>query len=209
MNDPEIRQAFHNIVLRNYHEDSDTLVVDELGLEEGKCRADIAVVNGNLDGYEIKSGADSLTRLNQQVISYNAVFDHSSIILEEKHLADASQKLPVWWGIILVSENMHEELMFETIKPPLMNPIVNNYAVAQLLWREEAQEILFNLGIRGSRLRQKRSILYSDIIEIIDSVGLRCIVREYLKKRQNWRPLVRPSLNDGLCRPNAMSLNFQ
>jgi hypothetical protein len=203
MNDPEIRQALHGIFLRKYHEDSDTLVIDELGLEHGKCRADIAVINGHLDGFEIKSDADSLSRLSQQIISYNAVFDHSSIVLEERHLSKAIRMIPTWWGIILVTDK-NDEFRFTMIRPSDKNANINNYAMAQLLWREEAQEILFNLGIRGSQLRQKRSLLYSYIVEMIDSDELRHIVRGYLKKRQYWRHLEQPIPNDGSCRPTAM-----
>jgi hypothetical protein len=56
MNDPLIRKAFHCSFLQKEHAAPTTLVVDELGLEHGKCRADIAVINGHLIGYEIKSG---------------------------------------------------------------------------------------------------------------------------------------------------------
>ena len=80
MNDVEIRQNFHRKILRRQHAHKDTLVIDELGLQHGKCRADIAVVNGHLVGYEIKSSSDSLSRLKQQVESYNAVFDRVFIV---------------------------------------------------------------------------------------------------------------------------------
>ncbi|MGD0006408.1 MAG: sce7726 family protein, partial [Anaerolineaceae bacterium] len=175
--------------------------------EHGKCKADIAVINGHLEGFEIKSGADTLSRLSQQIISYNAVFDYSSIVLEERHLSEAIQMVPKWWGIILATEN-NDELQFKTLRPPSENTNINNYAVAQLLWRKEAQEILFNLGIRGTQLRQKRSLLYSYIVEMIDCYELRHIVREYLKKRQYWRHLEQPILNDGLYPPNAMLSDF-
>jgi len=73
MNDLEIRGSFHRKKLRLQHAHVDTLVVDELGLNHGECRADIAVINGHLVGYEIKSNKDSLRRLEGQVNSYNAV----------------------------------------------------------------------------------------------------------------------------------------
>jgi len=63
MNDAGIRRNLHCKKLRRHHVDPDTLVVDELGLKHGKCRADIAVINGHLMGYEIKSDDDSLRRL--------------------------------------------------------------------------------------------------------------------------------------------------
>ena len=189
MNDPEIRRALHTKFLRKFHEEPDTLVIDELGLEHGKCRADIAVINGHLEGFEVKSNADTLQRLSHQILSYNAVFDHSSIVVEDRYLDDVIRIVPNWWGIIQVTSSYCEELHFRIVRPSIQNINTNNYAVAQLLWRNEAQEILFNLGVTGSQLRQKRSVLYRAIIEMMDANELRKVVRQYLKNRQNWRPL--------------------
>ena len=58
MNDMLIRESFHRQVLKRYRRSPHTLVLNELGLRHGKCRADIAVVNGSLTGYEIKSDDD-------------------------------------------------------------------------------------------------------------------------------------------------------
>ncbi|WP_283807951.1 DUF2130 domain-containing protein [Bradyrhizobium macuxiense] len=58
--DRDVRQALHRKVLKERHGDADTLVLDELGLRHGTCRVDIAVVNGYLHDYEIKSDADTL-----------------------------------------------------------------------------------------------------------------------------------------------------
>ncbi len=53
MNDVEIRQNFHRKILRRQHAQKNTLVIDELGLNHGRCRADIAVVNGHFWGFVI------------------------------------------------------------------------------------------------------------------------------------------------------------
>ena len=68
MNDGRIRAAFHGKILRRQHLCPETLVLDELGLMHGRCRADIAVVNGCLIGYEIKHGCQvrsSVVRASQ------------------------------------------------------------------------------------------------------------------------------------------------
>jgi hypothetical protein len=140
-----------------------------------------------LEGYEIKSDVDSLYRLNQQIDGYDAIFDHSSIIVTACHIVEASKMVPEWWGIISASESIDNIPQFEIIRRPCKNPKINNYAVAQLLWREEAQKVLLNNGIRGAQLRQKRSFLYGYIAETLDSNELRFTVREYLKERRGWR----------------------
>jgi len=77
------------------------------------------------------------------------------------------QILPNWWGVILAKSSKYNRVNFEYLKLPRLNPKINNYAVAQLLWREEAQEVLFNLGVRGARLRERRAILYKYIVELL------------------------------------------
>lgn len=187
MNDPLIRKEFHYSFLQKEYGTPNTLIVDELGLEHGKCRADIAVINGYINGYEIKSEKDSLVRLKNQIDKYNAVFDHSSIVLEKRHLNEVMNLAPKWWGIIFAMESENRSICFETIREPSQNLLIDDFAVAQLLWRNEAREILENLGVKGKQLRECRSNLYQYIIDMLDSCTLRSLVREYLKKRQDWR----------------------
>jgi hypothetical protein len=197
MNDPQIREAFHRIVLRNCHNSLATLVVNELGLEHGRCRADIAVINGHLIGYEIKSDVDSLKRLAFQIETYNTVFDLSSVVLTERHLSEVMRMIPDWWGVILATENNKKFIHFEHLRSPIQNTFTKDYSVVQLLWRDEAQQVLMKLGIQGAQLRKSRSCLYKDIINLLEPPVLRNIVREFLKKRQGWRDHVLPFPNDG------------
>jgi hypothetical protein len=197
MNDQQIRTSFHSTWLRKHHNDTKTIVINELGLNHGKNRADIAIINGRLIGYEIKSDLDSLRRLNEQIVSYNAIFDHSYLIVTKRHLKDAEAILPEWWGIILASEGKHGTVYFKCIKKSKINSNVDNYAVAKLLWRNEAQEILSTLGIRGKQIRESRDNLYGYIVTRMNSVKLRKTVRSYLTKRVHWRYPSLPSPSDG------------
>lgn len=70
--DIEIRSALHRKKLRQLHERADTLVIDELGLAHAKARVDVAVINGCLHGYEIKSAQDTLDRLAGQLTHWCA-----------------------------------------------------------------------------------------------------------------------------------------
>ena len=127
MNDQQIRNSFHHKYLHKHHEDSATLVVDELGLQHGKCRADIAVINGHLIGYEIKSDADSLKRLDNQIASYNLVFDYISVIVAVCHLEETTTIVPDWWGIISVAEGKRGAIYFKTVRRSTQNRNVDKY----------------------------------------------------------------------------------
>jgi len=45
----------------------DTLVIDELGLVQAKSRIDVAVINGYIHVYKIKSARQTLSRLDKQL----------------------------------------------------------------------------------------------------------------------------------------------
>jgi hypothetical protein len=76
--DVAIRPALRSRLLVEHAHDPETVLIEELGLRRGLVRVDIAVVNGLLHGYEIKSDRDSLRRLAKQVDVYSAVLDRRS-----------------------------------------------------------------------------------------------------------------------------------
>jgi hypothetical protein len=193
MNDVEIRRNFHRKMLRRQHARNDTLVIDELGLQHGKCRADIAVVNGYLVGYEIKSDSDSLRRLGQQVESYNAVFDRAFIVAGNRHINTVQDYIPEWWGVIVSAKGPRGAINFETVRRARTNKTIDPISMARLLWRDEAAEILTQKEVSRKILRQPRAILYEYLAEMLSICELRRHIRMYLKKRRNWRCPESPS----------------
>ena len=95
----DVREALHAKVLLAHRDDPHTLVVDELGLCEGEARVDIAVVNGFIHGFEIKSERDTLERLPHQVEVYSLVLDRVTLVVAENHAAHAMEVIPDWWGV--------------------------------------------------------------------------------------------------------------
>ena len=204
MNDVEIRQNFHRKKLRQQHAQKNTLVIDELGLNHGKCRADIAVVNGHFVGYEIKSNNDSLRRLNEQVKSYNAVFDKISIVVGDRHINSIQNYIPQWWGVIVSIRGPRGAVNFDIIREARTNKNIDPISIARLLWRNEAEEILRQKNLSPRILRRPRETLYEHLVDKLNICELRKIIGEYFKKRKNWRCPELPSRYDGLCQPAAM-----
>lgn len=202
MNDVQIRQNFHRKRLRQQHAQKDTLVIDELGLNHGRCRADIAVVNGYLVGYEIKSNNDSLRRLERQVASYSAVFDKAYIIAGDRHINSVRDQIPEWWGIIACARGPRGAVNFDMTRKAQVNKSIDPISVAQLLWRNEAAEVLMQKEMSPRSLRQPRAVLYKYLVDTLNTCELRKTVREYLKKRRNWRCPESLSQYDGLCQPS-------
>jgi hypothetical protein len=205
MNDPEIRQCFHKKMLRRYHADQSALVLDELGLMHGAYRADIAIVNGKLIGFEIKSDGDSLYRLKKQIAAYNSVFDRIAIVVSERHRRDVTQKVPKHWGIVVSKKGKRGAIHFKTQRKSKTNPHVDPMSVAQLLWKGEAIEILQQEGAPRHLLNSPRIKLYRRLSKRLPLETLKLTVRTYLKSRSNWRCLTQPFLYDDSCQPTAKS----
>jgi hypothetical protein len=197
MHDRDVRDALHRKVLKEHHGDPNTLVLDELGLRHGTCRVDIAVVNGYLHGYEIKSDTDTLERLPGQVSVYGAVLDRATLVVSEKYAEKARVYLPDWWSVKVVTTGSRGAINFDTVQPCKANPSIDPIALAELLWRPEVIEILRGLGTHEPFLRKPRAALYRYLAEVVELKDLRDLVRKTLKSRARWRGQ-RPLLS-GAC----------
>lgn len=197
MRDRDVRTAVLKKVIADHVADPSTLVVEELGLEHGACRVDIAVVNGFLHGYELKSDADTLSRLPFQIDAYSKVLDRATLIAGERHIDAAIGLLPDWWGIKVATRGSRGAIHIETVRPVSNNPAASPVHIAQLLWRDEVIAILEGLGVEKKALRTNRAGLYSLLAVTVGLVELRQMVREHLKLREVWRrPVQRESHGD-------------
>src|SRR5207253_5974934 len=108
--DSDIRAAL-DTHLRQVHATDDSLIRHELGVWAGSRRIDVAVVNGECAGYEIKSDEDSLIRLAQQADAYGRVLDRASIVTTLRHREKAVAMLPEWWGVSIARQEHHRVVL--------------------------------------------------------------------------------------------------
>jgi hypothetical protein len=189
--DQDIREALKK-TLRE--QDSTAAIIDELPLLRGRGRADLAFVNGELSGYEIKSEADSLVRLGIQTDNYESVFEFNTIVAAKKHLKLARKRIPHTWGII-EARQVDGKTELRPKRQPQRNHKLNNSALARLLWKNECLAVLRKMGIE-SRQQMPVAKLWS-LMETIGTQQLCDEVREALKRRQA-RLAVQQTLYDGL-----------
>src|SRR5690606_8431363 len=104
MKDPCIRQLLRETELSHYLNDADSKVVEELELPVAGARIDMAVINGSLHGFEIKSASDTLQRLPGQIEAYTKVFDYLSIVTEVKYENKILDFVPSWIGIYVCQD---------------------------------------------------------------------------------------------------------
>lgn len=193
MRDAELRQVVVRSLCEQHKRDRDTIIVEEMGIWAGSVRVDIAVINGELCGLELKSDRDTLRRLPGQAALYNQVFDRVTLIVGEKHSRGAIKLIPEWWGLTIATINVRQQIFLELSRLPNTNPAVNPLQLSRMLWRQEALSVLVRHGIdRGLRSRPVEH-LARKLSEALPLDTLRDEVRAAMKARSSW---LRKSVSD-------------
>lgn len=178
-NDADVRALLREY-LDDLNRDTDTVVLEELGLCQGDVRADVASVNGELAGFEIKSPSDTLARWPKQQRIYSKVVDRAWLVAPTKAIEKAVA--PEWWGLIGVFE-MGDRLGLRVARPAGLNPKPDPKSIAKLLWRDEALEVLRNAGTARGVMTKSRSVIWKRLVETVSLDDLRASVRAALKRR--------------------------
>ena len=185
MKDPCIRQILRETELLHFFEDLDSKVVEELSLPVAKARIDMAVINGALHGYEIKSASDTLQRLPAQIEAYTKVFDYLSIVTESKYELKILNYIPDWMGVFLCEEKGGVKSIMK-LRAPLLNNNRESFYLAKLLWRDELLECLTENNI-PFRKKDRSWLLCEELSANLDIGTISQLVRSKLKKRTNWK----------------------
>jgi hypothetical protein len=186
MRDIDIRKVLLKSFQKQYKNDTDTLIVQELGLCQGNARVDLAIVNGLIHGYEIKSERDTLDRISGQQDIYNKVLDCVTVVAGSCHLSKIKKIVPTWWGIIEAKYKKNKLTLVE-VRHYKENVAVDPSALVQLLWRDEALDILKKRNLHKGIASKPRHIIWSRIVECLPFDELRFMVSEKIKSRQYWR----------------------
>ena len=172
--DKDIREPLFDYFLERYGK--------VRALEEkiiGKSRADMVfVLPDALCGVEIKSDADSYTRLESQVKDYDRFFDVNYVVVGSSHGMHISEHVPSYWGIITVEET--EYALTEDVERiyTIIDPTVNGeplelgktYRVASGFHIDETEEtepLLSSMeeaaAAMGEYLRSGNAVILPDV----------------------------------------------
>lgn len=208
MRDSDIRSHLWGVLEARHMGDDDTLMLNELSLAHGTTRIDLAVINGEMQGYELKSDRDTLERLSKQSEIYSKILDRVTLVLGESHYEQALVQVPTWWGISVVTMR-GDEVQAEEVRPALQNVSQYPIAVAQLLWREEAIKLLEDKDAAKGVRSKPREAVYERLCQVVSLYELKEYVRRTLKDRHNWRADQRRTRCDGLRQSEPKFLNYQ
>lgn len=169
-------------IKEQHRDDPNTIALEEMGVAGGHARIDIAVINGELTGYELKSDRDTLARLPRQVEIFSKLFDRLYLVLTSKHIDAAISLIPPWWGIVLVKES---ELHYLRQSQPNKN--IDPMFICTFLWRDEALDILRKYGADKGLRSKPKATLYNRLATTVPLDDLKAEVVSMLKSRHGWR----------------------
>ena len=184
MNDSKIRAAIYQKLFRHYAKNANILILEEVGLRHGAARVDLLIVKDHLHGYELKSDKDSLSRLWNQIPIYSSVLDRVTLVVGYRLADKAMRMVPEWWGVKLARLGKRGGIHFHDARSPKNNPGLERTAVVKLLWRNQALEVLSELGVQTGFRSKTRKEIYSRLAESADLDLIRMKVRHYLRQRK-------------------------
>ncbi|MFQ6160394.1 sce7726 family protein [Sinorhizobium meliloti] len=185
MRDIDIRRALLVRLLQAHNKDEDTRIVQEMGVWAGTVRVDVAVLNGEMSGYELKSDSDTLARLPLQADLYSRVFDRMTLVVGSKHLDKAAGLVPSWWGIIRATSSGND-IKLKRVRASKRNVNHEPYVVAELLRKDEAIAILAQYGLAAGWKSKRVKLIHERLARELPVRELSKRVLHVLKNRQDW-----------------------
>lgn len=182
--DRTIRKTLLHDLKKVFGQNSNTAIIPELSLPNGLARIDIAVVNGIMHGYELKSDFDNLLRLQNQMIAYNFIFDRITLVVGKRHLVNALHIIPEWWGITIArTENRNRTSRLIPIREAVNNPKQNMHIIAHMLWKDEMLNILNSIGVSKNLNNKPKQYVCDVLVNSVDQDDLKTHVRKILISR--------------------------
>lgn len=186
MKDQDIRSVLKRRLAAQHLNEDGVLILEELSLCQGDARADVVVVNGLLNGFEIKSDQDTLVRLQKQLLAYNRVFDNVTLVVGRRHATTIHEKIPEWWGIT-EARSVRSVIELSCLRHAAQNPAPCPHALAEFLWRNELLRALEMFGIDSGVRSKSSDAMRARLVANLSSKQLSIIVRQALKSRQGWK----------------------
>lgn len=140
--DATIRAVMKARLSQRHADDPDAFVVEELPVARGDGRLDLAVINGRIEGVEIKSALDTLERLPRQVRLYGEGADRMTLVVAPNHVDHALKLIPEWWTVLEAKAGARGGISLRRLQQGRRNPAASAVGYLRLLEREELVSLL-------------------------------------------------------------------
>lgn len=181
--DRDIRVLLHRWLEDKHAHQADTAIIHELEIPRPSARVDIALINGRISGYEIKSAADTLSRLDDQAPSFSSVFERMTLVVAARHIPKAIDVIPEWWEIIET-----DGFDFRTRRAGRANPNLNLSNLLHILTRKELLALQSDLRVEKRDYSARKESIVAAILDMKKPRATKGILRKLLKQRTTRRP---------------------
>ena len=152
--DKDIREPLFDLLEEKYGK---TRILEEKQI--GGARADaVMITESAIYGIEIKSDADTYTRLSRQVAYYDLYYDYNYVVVGSSHGNHIAEHVPDYWGIITVEEAKDEPLDFYFLREPRSNPNMDWHKKIEILWRFELAHIQELNNLPAYKSKSKKTV---------------------------------------------------
>lgn len=188
MNDPTIRFHLLKDLSKKYPttNSAKNRIVNEMSVCRGRARVDVAVINGSLHGYEIKSPEDTLVRLDNQLKIYFKCFDYISVVTTEKYIEKIYAQSPRSVGVSEIVTIGGSVRIIER-RIALKNKKVDPVSILELLWKDELLKLIKMAGLNLRVNSKSKDFICNTIVEMANISDVQYYVRYLLKERKGWR----------------------
>jgi hypothetical protein len=179
--DRDIRTALRAKLIGLHGEDPGAFIVDELPVDRGGTRMDVTVINGRIEGFEIKSAKDTLERLARQGGMYGGAFDRVTLVADRHHLQEALDMIPCWWGAVAAEMDAKGKVRLRTTRRARPNPCRTADGMIGLLERPEILSLLafhsLDRGLSGSNWQDLAAVAIEKLSVRKIAVGVRRLLK--------------------------------
>jgi hypothetical protein len=176
--DADIRAPLLAWLRLQHCDDVTARTLEEFKMPRPSARIDVALINGEMAGFEIKSDRDTLSRLSSQVPAFSKFFDKVTLVTTRKHLRLAESKIPNWWGVIV----FRGDHGFEVIRAAKLNNQVDPQSFLFALSKKELLSVAASAGVPlPSAVKKDEMVL--KISSLVTHSEIRRLARDVIKLR--------------------------
>ncbi len=158
----------------------EAVLINEMVIANWNRRADIAVANGRLYAYEIKSDLDSLDRLEGQVSAYLDRFDKVTVVTTAKFISAVTAQVPEQVEIWEAS-GQSQSITLRVVRRGRTKEISSRRMLCGFLLKSELLALMRRHGISASPDEPRQALI--SLFQQVSTKDLRQFVLGCLKRR--------------------------
>lgn len=180
LNEQDIKAAVLE-KLRNRLVGHDAVLINEMVFGSGNRRADLVLVNGHIQAFEIKSDLDTLRRLSGQLSDYASKFDKITLVVSSRYVDQALEsddRVGVWEALLV-----KDKVLIRIRRAGRIQTVSDHNTVCDFMLKSELVNLLRSQNILADYKLASRDQLVELCTQIpigyIRKVAISCVKARY------------------------------